>query len=225
MLKISYLLIAMIGGTSGWIAQHRDARPAPVAGRVQESPPAKVTPADGAELLDAFVQKQKDNSKSSNSPAKGSLSDRFNELSKTLPVSPDPAADFQKLLAEFLEKRGLPALMDALSGTGNLVNSLAPVIFRDLGKRVSLEEIEQIKENSPALFADYQAGQYLGKEWPVRRREELLAALDPKSAAHALPGIIGRMEGSTGGERILTKLKSGGFSREIKDAMASAPPP
>lgn len=285
--RVSYLLVAVIGGVAGWILKPREAvSPVVVATSHGASPRPAVL--DGGELLDEFVRKQKDGQKTPNAAAKGSIADRFNELSKTLPAFIDPAADFQKLLAEFsvgqasgqpgltpgagvdqiatlgvllgqwidldaqaaftfvgnayasgggarivanvyleglaaeyLEKRGLPALMDALSGSGNLVNSLAPVIFRDLGKRGSLEELEQMKEKSPAFFADYQAGQYLGKEWPVERREELLAALDPKSAAYALPGIIGRMEGSTGGEWILTKLKSRGFSQEIKDAMAS----
>ncbi|MES2921304.1 MAG: hypothetical protein V4819_07150 [Verrucomicrobiota bacterium] len=287
---LSYALVAGIGGTAGWMVKSQEAHSlAPVAPDQAGKPTARSHGLGGGELLESFVQKQKDNQKAPNTPGKGSLGDRFNELNKSLPVSADPAADFRKLLAEFsarqasgepglspgpgmdqiatlavvlgrwmdldakaafafigkgyataggarivsnafmdtlatrfIEKHGLPALIEALAGTENLVNSMADVVFGGLGKRGSLQELELLKGKAPEFFSDYQAGRYLGKEWPVERRDELLAALDPKSAAYAMPGIMERMSGSSGGEWILAKLKSGEFPREIKDAMASS---
>jgi hypothetical protein len=85
-----------------------------------------------------------------------------------------------------------------------------------------LQELEQLKLRAPEVFDGYQAGQYLGKEWPVARRDELLAALDPKAAAYAMPGFMERMEGSSGGQWILEKLENGGFSAELRKEMASS---
>ncbi|GAA5123679.1 hypothetical protein JIN84_11685 [Luteolibacter yonseiensis] len=272
---LSYITVAAIGGTAGWIARPKHGGPQQIVSK--EIAPVKPARPGGEDLLDAFVQKHK----SPSSPAKGSITDRFNEISKTLPVSADPAADFQKLLAEYspamgaaqgvdqlatlgalfsqwidhdpqaaftfvgrgyayggnsrmvanvffndfagkyLEKHGLPALMDAISGAGKLVDLLTPVISKDLAKRGSMQELKQLRETSPVFFESGQAGGELGKEWPVERRDELLAALDPKSSAAAMAAIAARMEGSSGGEWIMTKWENGELSQEIREAMAS----
>lgn len=284
MRKLSYVLMAVIGGTAGWIAQHRDApAPAPVAGRVA----AKVAALDGSELLDAFVEKINSDQAVPKVDGGDPVILRFEELRGTLPVSSDPAADFQKRLSEFaarrgseeplltpgaridelatlgvllsqwidldakaafasmasgyatagdsrivtnvfadklmtmfLEKRGLAALADALSDSRNLVGPTQPAILEYLGKRGSLQDLELLKEKAPAYLSSDQAGTMLGREWPVERREELLAALDPKSAAAAIGGIMGRMPGISGGEWVLENLKNGGFSDDLRQAMA-----
>lgn len=286
--RISYLLVAVIGGFCGWILQHRDApQPIPAASLALEKPSVRTTPSDGAELLDAFVQKTEGDKSIPKVGGGDPVIHRFEELRGTTPVSADPAADFQKLLAEFasrrgageplltpgaridelatlgvllsqwidldakaaftfmgngyatagearivanvfadklttmfLEKRGLAGLVDAIAESRNLVGSMQPAVFEYLGKRGSLQDLELLKEKAPAYFSSDQAGTLLGREWPVGQREELLAALDPKSAAAAIGGIMGRMPGTTGGEWVLENLKNGGFSEDLQRAMA-----
>lgn len=291
MMILSYALVAGIGGSAGWLVKSQGAHsPASVARDQPGKPTVKSSGASGEELLEAFVQKQKGDSNDPKTPGKGSLADRFSELDKSLPVSADPAADFQKLLAEFsartapgapgltpgpgieqiatlgvllgrwvdldakaafdfiangylsgggarvvanaflgdltkayLERHGLAAVMDAISDNDTLTNILGTVILQDLGKRGSLQDLKWLGEQSPVITSSYQGGADLGKEWPVGRRDELIASLDPKTAAYAMTAIMGRMDGSTGGEWVLTKLKGGEYSQEIKAAMASGP--
>lgn len=279
---LSYVMVAAVGATAGWFA-----RPGNDAARelvpARENWPSTPPVSEGAELLDAFVQKRK----APDSPTKDSFTDRFEKLGKTFPVSADPAADFQKLLAEFsakmesgepamapgpgmdqlamlglllgqwmdvdakaafsfvakgyrspggtrivgnlflndlaakyLGKRGLPAFMDAISVSGNLVESLVPAVSADLAKRGSLQELELMKAKAPDFFNNPQMGSELGKAWPLERRDELLAALAPKTAAEVMTGIAARMEGTSGGEWILGKLRSGEISPELRNAMA-----
>ncbi len=279
---LSYAMVAAIGATAGWIARPK-AEKAQEVTTEREKPNASPSRPGGKELLDSFIRKQK----TPDSPPKGSFKDRFDKLSKTVPVSADPAADFQKLLAEFsekmesgepamapgprmdrlatlgillgqwmdidanaamsfmakgyasaggsrivanlflqdlagkhLEKHGLPALMAALSGRGTFVESLVPVVSEDLSKRGSVQELQQMKADFPEFFEGPQMGHELGRKWPVERRDELLAILAPKTAAEVMSGIAARMEGSSGGEWILTRLRNGGISPELRDAMA-----
>ncbi len=285
---ISYLLVAVIGGFSGWILQNRDTPPpTPATSRKQEKSSAKTTPPAGAELLDAFVEKTNGEKSIPKVGGGDPVIHRFEELRGTMPVSSDPAADFQKRLAEFasqmgageplltpgaridelatlgvllsqwidldakaaflfmgngyakagesrivtnvfadklttmfLVKRGLAALVDAMGESRNLVGVTQPAVFEYLGKRGSLQDLELLKEKAPAYFSSDEAGTLLGREWPVERREELLAALDPKSAAAAIGGIMGRLPGTTGGDWVLENLKNGGFSEDLQQAMA-----
>jgi hypothetical protein len=128
-----------------------------------------------------------------------------------------------KFTSGYIEKHGLPALMDLLEGKSNLVNSTATVIFSHVGKNGSTADLKWLQEKAPAYFSDDQAGAHLGRSWNIDQRDELMSAVDADTAAGAVSGIVDRMEGTSGGEWVLTNLKNGGFSEEIRKALASSP--
>jgi hypothetical protein len=122
---------------------------------------------------------------------------------------------------QFVKAHGIAALVDAIASTPVIVRMTSSAILRNVGQRGSLQDLQLLREKSPVFFEGDRAGRDVGKEWPLERRDELLAALDAKSAAAAAGAMMERMEGSSGGEWLLAKLRNGEFSKEITDAMAS----
>ncbi len=119
-----------------------------------------------------------------------------------------------------MEENGVRAFVSVLPDNPDLVMLTSRSVFEDVAKRGSLADLAWLKANAPGYFADRSAGKNLAREWPVERRDELLAALDPHDAAAAVAGIMGRMEGA-GGEWVLEKLRSGGFPQEVVREMAA----
>lgn len=150
---------------------------------------------------------------------KGALMAVFTPLEVFLSIPPEMFA--KRVTEEFLKDHGLAAVLDAMAGTPVLARALSSIVLTDLGGRGSLQDLQRLRESAPVCFEGDRAGWDLGKEWPLERRDELLAALDAKSAAAAAGAMMERMEGSTGGEWVLAKLRNGEFSKEVTDAMAS----
>jgi hypothetical protein len=150
---------------------------------------------------------------------KAALMAVFTPLEDFLPIPPEMFA--KRVTEEYLKVHGISALVDALADTPVLARAMSSIVLTDVGSRGSLQELQLLRERAPVCFEGDRAGRDLGKEWPLERRDELLAALDAKSTAAAAGAMMERMDGSSGGEWLLGKLKNGEFSKEITDAMAS----
>jgi hypothetical protein len=265
---VSYLLVAAIGVAGGWWVKRGDAGdPVPDSvARVE-----KAGPKNGKDLLSSFM--------ASSDPV-STMDERFAALRKSMAVSSDPAAEFQKKLGEMIalgtgrpddEKRqmelavwfgqwvdtdpgaalaylaeayaagglaqkwadnylwrvaknavaekGVSFFVGALPENPELFMLTSRSVFEDVAKRASLADLEWLKANAPGYFTDRNAGKNLAREWPVERRDELLAALDPQGVAAAVAGLIGRMD--EGGDWVLQKLKNNEFPPEVVREMAA----
>lgn len=263
----SYLLVAVLGATGGWLVKR--------GGGGKENPGGacareETVPKDGKGLLAAFV--------AASDPVM-TFDERLEALRKSMAVSPDPAAEFRKkfaalehlfadlpdddprllelavLLGQWVDADAKSALAFLAEGysSGGLTAKLADTylwriakrvvaengvrdfvsalpenreitliisrsVFEEVGKRASLADLEWLRTNAPWFFTDMSVGRNLARQWPLERRDELLAQLDPASAAAAVSQMVGRMEG--GGEWVAQQLKDGAFSPEIVAAMA-----
>lgn len=264
----SYLLVAVLGATGGWLVKRGGGGDGTRGGAgVQE----ETVPKDGKGFLAAFV--------AASDPVM-TFDERLEALRKSTSVSPDPAREFHKKFAALehlftglpdddprmlelavlfgqwvdadaktalaflsesygkkdglsmklaqtylwriakrvVAENGVRDFVTALPGKGDLALISSRSVFEEVGKRGSLADLEWLKENSPWLFTDGSVGKNLAREWPLERRDELLAALDPASAAAAVAQMVGRMDG--GGEWIAQQLRDGAFAPEIVQAMA-----
>lgn len=131
------------------------------------------------------------------------------------------AKEFLPMLAKgYVARHGWRALLQAVSGQDDLIALTAPAVFDDLAKKADRESVGNFKAICPKWLGNGEAGSLLAAKWPLEKKEELLAILDPESAAEAMATIAGRMQDKQGAEWILDKLRNGEVSEELRAAMA-----
>jgi hypothetical protein len=123
-----------------------------------------------------------------------------------------------RIAKRVVAENGVRDFLSAMPENRDLIGITSRSVFEEVGKRASLADLEWLKTNAPWFFTDGSEGRNLAREWPLERRDELLAQLDPASAAAAVAWMTGRMDG--GGEWIVQQLKDGAFAPEVVNAMA-----
>lgn len=130
---------------------------------------------------------------------------------------------FLGVLAEkLIAKHGLAALVESLPPEGISYN-MAPVIFGEISKNGTIQDLKWLMGKSPAQFTNSRAAMEYGGNLPLTSRDELLAAgLDPGFTGAALAGMMGKM-GESGGEWLLASLRDGTIPEDVRKAMEEGP--